>query len=232
MIIMASLDMIGVASILPFIAVLTNPSLIETNFILSKLFQNLSIYGVETDSQFLFILGVFVFFLLILSLTFKAFTIFIQIKFVQMLEYSLGKRLVDGYLNQPYSWFLSHHSADLGKTILSEVQQLIAKGMGALMELISKTMIAIAIIILLFIVDPKLAITIGSFIIGVYGLIFYSIRIYLNKIGKTRLTNNKLRFTILNEAFNAIKEIKVLGIENVYIKLFSKSAKIFCKNPS
>lgn len=229
MIIMASLDMIGVASILPFIAVLTNPSLIETNFILSKLFQNLSIYGVETDSQFLFILGVFVFFLLILSLTFKAFTIFIQIKFVQMLEYSLGKRLVDGYLNQPYSWFLSHHSADLGKTILSEVQQLIAKGMGALMELISKTMIAIAIIILLFLVDPKLAITIGFFIIGVYGLIFYSIRIYLNKIGKTRLINNKLRFTILNEAFNAIKEIKVLGIENVYIKLFSKSAKIFAK---
>ena len=30
--IMALLDMIGVASILPFIAVLTNPSLIETNY--------------------------------------------------------------------------------------------------------------------------------------------------------------------------------------------------------
>ena len=38
-IIMALLDMVGVASILPFMAVLTNPSLIETNFILSKMFE-------------------------------------------------------------------------------------------------------------------------------------------------------------------------------------------------
>ena len=37
--IMALLDMIGVASILPFMAVLTNPSLIETNSILNNVFQ-------------------------------------------------------------------------------------------------------------------------------------------------------------------------------------------------
>jgi len=34
-IIMALFEMIGVASILPFMAVLTNPSLIETNFFLN-----------------------------------------------------------------------------------------------------------------------------------------------------------------------------------------------------
>ena len=33
--IMALLDMIGVASILPFMAVLTNPTIIETNFVLN-----------------------------------------------------------------------------------------------------------------------------------------------------------------------------------------------------
>ena len=35
--IMALLDMIGVASILPFIAVLSNPDFIETNFILNSM---------------------------------------------------------------------------------------------------------------------------------------------------------------------------------------------------
>ena len=39
LIIVALLDMIGVASILPFIAVLSNPDLIETNLILNKMFQ-------------------------------------------------------------------------------------------------------------------------------------------------------------------------------------------------
>ena len=42
MLIMALIDMIGVASILPFVAVLTNPSLIETNLLLNKIFQILN----------------------------------------------------------------------------------------------------------------------------------------------------------------------------------------------
>ena len=55
--IMAFLDMLGVASIMPFIAVLTNPSLIETNYILNFLFQASGTFGVETNEQFLFFLG-------------------------------------------------------------------------------------------------------------------------------------------------------------------------------
>ena len=37
-----------------------------------------------------------------------------------MREYSLDKRLVEKYMQQPYSW-LNRHSADLGKNILAEV---------------------------------------------------------------------------------------------------------------
>ena len=56
--IMALLDMIGVASILPFMAVLTNPSLIETNIFLNTVFLNAAIFGIENNQQFLFALGV------------------------------------------------------------------------------------------------------------------------------------------------------------------------------
>ena len=59
--IMAILDMIGVASILPFIAVLSNPTLIDTNSILNLLYQKSSLLGVETKDHFLFLLGVIVF---------------------------------------------------------------------------------------------------------------------------------------------------------------------------
>ena len=58
-IVMALLDMIGVASILPFMAVLTNPSLIETNMILNFMFRTSGLLGVENNQQFLFsILGI------------------------------------------------------------------------------------------------------------------------------------------------------------------------------
>ena len=60
--------------------------------------------------------------------------------------------LLENYLKQPYSWFLSHHSSDLGKNILSEVSQVIGNGIKPLIELISKCVITIAIIAL---VDAK-----------------------------------------------------------------------------
>ena len=49
---MAFLDTVGVASILPFIAVLTNPSLIQTNLILNTMFQASGFFGVENNEQF------------------------------------------------------------------------------------------------------------------------------------------------------------------------------------
>ena len=156
MLIMALLDMIGVASILPFMAVLTNPSLIETNSVLNTMFQISSIFGVENSQQFLFATGALVFLLLIFSLTVKALTTYAQVRFVQMRQYSIGKRLVEGYLDQPYTWFLNRHSANLGKTILSEVQQVIGGGLSPFMNLISTSVVAFAIISLLVITNPKL----------------------------------------------------------------------------
>ena len=111
LLVMALLDTIGVASILPFISVLTNPNLIETNSILNAMFKLSIVFGVENSKQFLFALGIVVFILLVVSILFKAFTTYVQLRFVQMREYSIGKRLVAAYLHQPYSWFLNRHSA-------------------------------------------------------------------------------------------------------------------------
>ncbi len=224
---MAILDMIGVASILPFMAVLTNPDLVQTNFFLNALFQFSKLIGIENNQQFLFALGILVFIILVLSLIFKAVTTYFQIRFVMMREFSIGKRLVEGYLRQPYSWFLSRHSAELGKNILSEVGQVMATGLRPLMEIIARGMLVIMLIILLIIVDPKLALTVGLILFVAYFFIFKSVRKYLNKIGEERLQNNEKRFKVVTEAFGAAKEVKVGGLEGIYIKLFSESGKIY-----
>ncbi len=229
-IVMALLDMIGVASILPFMAVLTNPSLIESNIILNFMFRTSSALGVENNQQFLFALGVLVFVTLLISLIFKALTHYVQVQFVHMSGYSIGNRLVIRYLHQPYSWFLTRHSADLGKTILSEVQQIISAGMYPLMELIAKSMVTIAIIALLIVADPQIALIAGFLLGGTYGFIFYFIRPYLNKIGSERLKHNQIRFTAVSEAFGAAKEIKVGGLEKTYVGVYSSSAKTFASN--
>lgn len=226
---MALLDVIGVASILPFMAVLTNPSIIQTNLILNNIFQFSKIFGVENSQQFIFTLGILVFLLLVFSLTFKALTTYFQMRFVLMREYSISRFLIKEYLHQPYSWFLGRHSADLGKTILSEAGQAIVTGLGSMMELISKGIVAIALIIFLILIDPKLTFIVSLSLAGTYLFVFYFIRGYLKRIGNKRLKNNELRFKAVIEAFGAAKELKVRGIEQAYIERFSNSAKIFAQ---
>ena len=227
--IMALLDMIGVASIVPFIAVLTNPEVIETNVYLNKLYQLSKLFGVKNNNEFFFALGLLVFFLLLISLFFKALTTYAQVRFVQMREYTVSKRLVEGYLGKPYSWYLNRNSADLGKSVLSEVNAVIGDGMRPLIELIAKSTVAAAIILLLIVVDPKLALIIGFLLSAAYAAIYKFTHRYLNRIGKDSLDNNELRYTAVSEAFGAAKEIKINGLEKVYIKRFSTPAKIFAQ---
>lgn len=229
MLTVAFFEMLGVASILPFMSVLTNPDLIETNEILNFMFKTSKEYGIENSQQFLFVLGIIVFVLLVISLLFKAITAYTQVRFVQMINYSISKRLIEDYLYQPYSWFLNHNSADLGKTILSEVATVVGGGVKPLMEIISKGIITCTLIVLLIIVNPKLTIIVCFSLGGTYIVLFYIIRSFLDRIGKERLKSNQSRYIAVSEAFGASKEVKVGGLEQTFIKQFSNSAKTFAK---
>ena len=230
LILMALLDMIGVASILPFIIILTNPSLVETNVILKTMFQASNIFGVETIQQFIFSLGILSFVVLVVSLSFKALTTYVQLLFIQMREYTISKRLVETYLHQPYSWFLDRHSADLGKSILSEVSLIVENALRPLLSVIAQSLVAIALITLLILSDPKLALIISLSLGIVYALTYKFISSFLKRIGQERMKANQLRFIAVSEAFGASKEVKVGGLEKNYVKRFSDPAKIFAKN--
>ncbi len=219
--VMAFLDILGVASILPFMTVLANPNVIETNILFNKFFIFTSNYGVDNSREFLFVLGLIVFIFLFLSLTFKSFMDYLQIRFVTTCEHSIGKRLIEGYLHQPYSWFLNRHSSDLGKNILSEVHLVIFKAINPMITLIAHSVIALTLIILLFFTDPKLAIIVSFTLAILYGLIYKFSQGLLGRIGKKQLEANQSRFFAVNEAFSAIKELKVSGVERIYIDRFS-----------
>lgn len=229
MIIMATLDMVGVASILPFISVISNPSLLETNEILRSAYEFSGVMGVETENHFLFLLGMLVFLLLVTSLAFKALTTYAQTRFAMMREYSISKRLVEGYLNQPYSWFLHRHSADLGKNILSEVNIVIYNGLLPLMTLISQSAVTIALLLLLLFIDPLLALIVGLVLGLAYGLIIYVMSAWLKNLGAARVVANRERYEVVSEAFGAVKEIKASALEETFSDRFAKPAEIYAK---
>ena len=89
--------------------------------------------------------------------------------------------------------------------ILSEVGTVVSSGIKPLVELITKSIVAVVILILLLLVDFKLALIV-SFTLGfAYSLIYKFSRRFVLCIGQERLTANQWRFKAVNEAFGAVK---------------------------
>ena len=172
---MALIDMLGIASIMPFIALLTSPEIINTNVILNFLYKKVNVYGISNEQDFLILVGILVFFLLIVSIAIKAITSYFQSKYIRYCEYYLSKRLFERYLYQPYSWFLNQNSSYIGKNILSETGNVIGRGLTPALSLLSNIIIFLTLFFMLLYVDTKLtllmAATVSSFYLIVYLLI-------------------------------------------------------------
>jgi|688.fasta_scaffold12599_6 ABC-type multidrug transport system fused ATPase/permease subunit len=223
----AIFDLIGLSSLAPFMAIVSNTELLNSNEILFFLYKSLDFQNSKT---FLLAFGLFVFFLLLLSLALKAYTSFSQLKFVFACEYSLGKRLMKGYLSQPYSWFLNKHSSELGKTILSEASFVTTGGFMPMMTIISQGIVALSLLLLIIYVNPLLAFIIFFIISFAYFLIYKYTNKSLKLISNQSMKDNQLRFKIISDAFGAFKEVKASGLENIFVDRFAKSSNSYLSN--
>jgi ATP-binding cassette, subfamily B, bacterial PglK len=223
---MAILEVAGIASIMPFMAVVSNPEVIETNQWINLAFQ---IGGFNSTNGFLIFLGFVVLFIIIISNAFKATMIWLENKFVFGVTCNMSQRLFSHYLNQPFSFFLNHNTQILGKNFLMEVIQFVGNVLKPTTEIFSKLVVALFIFILLLYVDPLLTIIIIAVLGFAYYFLYSLVQRKLERLGKERFDANSQRFKIAGEAFGGIKDLKVLGRESFFLDNFSIHAKQVAK---
>lgn len=222
--IMGFFDVLGIASIMPFMSLASDPNFIESNQYAQEIYN---FFEFKNKKRFIFFSGLSVIALIVISSLIKLMTIYAMYNFTFKREYSISLRLLKGYLNQPYDWFLNQHSAELSKSVLADVREVIARSILTSILVISNIFLAILIISLLIIVDPLTAISAFLLFGLIYLILYFSVKNILDNIGIDRLAANTERFKVSNETFSLIKEIKVLGKENFYLSIFDKSAKKF-----
>jgi ABC-type multidrug transport system fused ATPase/permease subunit len=226
------LETLGVLSILPFVAVLSNPKLIETNNFLNILYQKTVLIGITDEIKFIIFLGFSSFFGIIISIIFRISSIYLIGRFSFKTESSISAKLMENYLHQPYVWFLDKNSSNVSKTILTEVNHVIHGALVPAINLLSHSLLTFFLFLTLFFINPILTLVI-TFVLSIsYALIYYLTRHYLFRLGTERLKSNTNRFSILNEAFGAFKAIKISGLEEIYIKNYRKSAHQYAKTQS
>lgn len=226
---MAVLETLGVVSIMPFLAVLANPNILQSNAFLMKLFSYSKYFGIKNSDDFLVFLGVSVMVLIVVSALYRTVTIYIMNRFIEMRRHTISARLLETYLAHPYTFFLDRHSGDMSKTILSEVDQLISNVIRPGFNMLANSLVIISITILLILVNPWLALLAAGFLASLYSLMFYIFKSRLAVLGGRLVIANKERFMAASEALGAIKNIKLLGCEVVYLDRFIEPSRNFAK---
>jgi ATP-binding cassette, subfamily B, bacterial PglK len=224
---MALLETASLASIMPFLAVLGNPSLVETNPVLAAAFDALGFASVD---RFLLVLAIAAFVVIVTAGAFRSLTKFAISRYTEMRRHALSSRLLETYLGKPYTFFLNRNSADLAKSILSEADHLVLNVYGPAFRLLSYLVVSMAVIMLLVVVDPWLALTVATILGGAYGLVFLVVKGILGRIGRERRTANRERFTVAGEALDAIKEIKLLNREHSYLARFQPASMRYARH--
>ena len=138
MFIMAIVDSLGVVSIMPFMKIISNQNIIDSNIYLNFVYKNLRFHN---KKSFIYFLGISIFLFMIFSMIFKSITTYYQLRFTLMREFAIGERLLKTYFNQPYEWFLNKNSSVLGKNILSEIEKVINGSFMPLLNIISNLLL-------------------------------------------------------------------------------------------
>jgi ATP-binding cassette, subfamily B, bacterial PglK len=224
---MAFLEILSIGAVLPFLSVAADPAVVESNPWLARGYELL---GFDTAGGFLVALGLLAFVLLLLSNLALMATIWAIARFAFGRAHSLGLRLLTRYAGRPYAFFLGRNSAALSTTVLNEVEQVTQGVMMALLNLLTRVVVALAIVGLLLAYDPVLATLVTGVLGGAYGVIYLVVRHRLGRLGDERLTANTARFKAVSELFGAIKDIKLLGREQHLLRAFAQPSLAFNRN--
>ena len=211
--ILAFFEIVGVASIAPFMSMVMNPDIINENDYLQFLY---TYFSYSSEISFIVHVGILVIALIGISNLFSTIMLYFMTYFSKFHGHRLSMRILRNYLGQDYEYFLNVNSAELGKNILSEVDRIVKGVVLAGVNASSKLVLAIAVILFLFIFNPIigfLLITIG----GSYVFIFIITKNLLNRIGIKSTYAVTERFKNVNESCG-IKDVKLKNLESIFIK--------------
>jgi ABC-type bacteriocin/lantibiotic exporter with double-glycine peptidase domain len=212
-IILAIFEVLSIGAIIPFISsILSNK-----NFFLFDVFKDIIDFKSHDKIKYSLII---IFLVFLIKNTIVTFFIYFQSSVVNNIRKSLSERLYKSYLNIDYQFFLKKNSSEFIKNINLECE-IFRYTLFTIITSISEIIIFISIISFLFFYNLYFSIIIAVLVIifiFIYNLSFKKI---LKKIGVSRFENSEKLFKHVAESLTSLKEIKILGIQNNFLKKFN-----------
>jgi ABC-type multidrug transport system fused ATPase/permease subunit len=209
----ASLDILGLSLIAPYVSLIINPDLIKDGYLFTLLS---SAFKDPTSDQLLIIIGILILIIFMIKILF---TILIN---WSILKFSYGKgaqirtSLMSVYQNLPYSEFLSRNSSEYIHAVQILSSQFSQFLIPTVFRFISEGAVALSILFFLAWLDIYL---LAIVLILILGFIFFYDQIFKSRVTQYGKLVNKQQTSMvqtINESVQGFTEIRVLGKEEYF----------------
>lgn len=213
------LQAVGVASIMPFIAVVASPDLVAENPYLARAYERLGFDGVNA---FLVFLGLAAMAVLVVTNVLVAVNAWLTFRVCHMGEHDLSRRLLRTYLRSPWELLLQRNSAELLKMLVSEVDRVVIRTLMSGIGVFSDVVTTVFIVALLLWINPWVTLATLVVLAVAYGLIYALVIPRVVRLGAEFPALNTETYKNAQEALSAAREIRVAGAQEHFVERFSR----------
>ena len=224
--IMSFIEILGLSSLVLLVSIINDPELVInklSTFNLNIDIENFANSKLITISCFLLIIIFSI--KTLVSIIFNYFAA----KITMSINYSISSSFFKNYLRKNYEEYLNLNSTKFANDIKDETSRFITF-LFALINVLKDSFLVLLILITLTLTSSNAALIIFIIILILSFIIFLFLKKIIRTLGINRSKFNTQIYNILKDTFDGIKNIKLIGAENLVSKNFDRYINNFLKN--
>jgi ATP-binding cassette, subfamily B, bacterial PglK len=227
MIIAAIFETAGIGLIVPFVGIVTNPTVIQEQPFLLFAYKLLNFQSV--NAFIIFAVGILLTVFIIKNGYLLVFY-FLQYRVIFNQKVKLSSSMFKEYLTKPYTFHLQRNTAELLRNVNGEVAKIFDGILLATFQLLTEILVVISILTLLIVTAPLATLTAGILLGGSVFIFFRTFRTKITFLGKENQKISREVIKWVNQGLGASKEIKVSGKERYFVNAYEKQSRIMASN--
>ncbi len=207
-VVLGVLEMLGVASILPFIALLADPQALDRSFV-AGLFQ--SVASVPLGSVPVHWIGLVVLTLFLVTNLLALLSTWLSIRFSNRLAVRLASEVAARYFARGYGFLRARSPSLLANFTVREVEKVVSGGVLQLCLLLSRSIQVALIFVLLTVVSPLFSLAFSAVSLFLYLGFYHMLRDRLATAGQELIQSSGQAANAADALYSGAKEILVCG---------------------
>jgi ATP-binding cassette subfamily C protein len=219
----AVLETAGIGLVLPFLALVGDPSMVSSHERVARL---RSWVDQQTPTTVFVTLSVALLLFFTVKNAYLALLSGAKLRFLRRQQLNVATRVLRGYLSQPYEFSLRRNSTILIRTVSHDVPVAFNHVLMPAATLIVESLVSTGVVILLLVVAPVPTLAAAALLGGAGLILFRATRRRLTAAASAAHETGRAMTHAAEQAISGAKETKVLGREQFFVDAFNEKADV------